>query len=180
VQFPVGLMPQDLDLAASSTRIRQYKECDLEAVFQIFDQPLCRRFLGREPFTTEAEIKAWLELMPPRAIRLVGTRAGHPVGIGVLVPEAGSRAHVGGLCVFVHDRFQRLGIGGALLRALIAAAERFHRLQRLELIVVCDNVNALKLYQKFGFGVEGRHANALRYGGQLHDTYMMARFAPLQ
>ena len=54
----------------------------------------------------------------------------------------------GSLFLAVHDRFQRTGIGGALLRTLIASAERFYRLERLGLVVVCKNDVAIKMYQK--------------------------------
>jgi L-phenylalanine/L-methionine N-acetyltransferase len=170
-------LPPSLDLLASPIRVRLYEDDDLEAVFQIFDQPQCRHFLGREPFATSVEVKAWFDALPPRTIKLIATSADVPIGIGILVPEAGSRAHVGGICLFVHDRFQRKGFGGALLWSLIASAEWFCLLRRLELIVVCDNLNALKLYQKFGFRLEGRHVGALRYGGRFHDTYTLARLA---
>jgi L-phenylalanine/L-methionine N-acetyltransferase len=177
-QVAADPLPPALDLLASPIRIRLYEDGDLEAVFQIFDQPECRHFLGREPFATSVEVKAWFDVLPPRTIKLIATSAGVPMGIGILVPETGSRAHVGGICLFVHDRFQRKGFGGALLWSLIASAERFYLLRRLELIVVCDNLNALRLYQKFGFRLEGRHVGALWYGGQFHDTYTMSRFAP--
>ena len=39
-------------------------------------------------------------------------------------------------------------IGGALLRTLIASAERFYRLERLGLVVVCKNDVAIKMYQR--------------------------------
>ena len=154
--------------------MRQYEDRDLEAVFQIFAQPRCRRFLGREPFTNEAELKAWFDILPKKTIKLVATRADIPVGIGVLGPEGGARAHVGGLSLFVHDRFRRSGIGTLLLQALILSGWRFLGLQRLELIVLCDNEAALNFYEKNGFRIEGRHAGALQYGGQFHDTYMMS------
>jgi putative acetyltransferase len=137
------------------------------------DQPQCRRFLGREPFATDAEMKAWFDVLAERTIRLVATMADVPVGIGVLVRDAGSRAHVGSLTLFVHDRFQRLGIGSSVLRVLMASGG-VYRLQRLELSVVCDNEAALKLYHKSGFRIEGRLAGAFRYGGRFHDAYVMS------
>jgi L-phenylalanine/L-methionine N-acetyltransferase len=147
--------------------IRHYEDRDLEPVFQIFDQPQCRRFLGREPFATEAEVKAWFDVMPKKTIKLVATAADVSVGVGVLVPDAGSRAHVGVLGLFVHDRFHRLGIGSLLLQVLMASGQRFY-LQRLELSVVCNNEAALRFYLKSGFQIEGRLAGVLRYGGRFH------------
>jgi len=70
-----------------------------------------------------------------------------------------------------------MGIGRALLRRLIASAERFYRLERLGLVVVCKNDVAIKMYQKYGFQIEGRQVGALHYGGRFHDTYGMALLA---
>jgi putative acetyltransferase len=158
---------------ASPIGIRPYQDRDLEAVFQVFDQAQCRRFLGREPFTTRAEVKAWFDVLPKKTVKLVASQADVPVAIGLLAPDGGSRAHVGVLSLFVHDRVHRLGIGSKLLQFLMASG-RFYHLQRLELSVVCDNEAALKLYHKSGFRIEGRLAGALRYGGRFHDAYVMS------
>jgi L-phenylalanine/L-methionine N-acetyltransferase len=162
-----------LGSAARPIGIRQYEDRDLEAVFEILDQPQCRRFLGRDPFTCEAEVKAWFDVLAERTIKFLATTADVPVGIGVLVRDAGSRAHVGSLSLFVHDRFQRLRIGTSLLQVLMASG-RVYRLQRLELNVVCDNEAAVRLYHKSGFRIEGRLAGAFRYDGRFHDAYVMS------
>jgi putative acetyltransferase len=133
-------------------------------------------FWEREPFATEAEVKvkAWFDVLPKKTIKLVATAADVPVGVGVLAPDAGSRAHVGVLGLFVHDRFHRLGIGSSLLQVLMASGQRFYLLQRLELNVVCNNEAALRFYLKSGFQIEGRLAGVRRYGGRFHDAYLMS------
>ena len=160
--------------AASFIGMRPYEDRDLEAVFHIFGQPQCRRFLGREPFASEAEVKAWFDTLPQKTVKLVATDATVPVGIGILAPDAGSRAHVGVLSLYVHDWFHRLGIGTSLLKALMASGRRSYQLQRLELSVVCSNQAALRFYRKSGFCIEGRLAGAFRYGGRFHDAYLMS------
>lgn len=170
-------MPGNPDCVAAAVRIRQYEDHDLAAVFEILDQPWCRAGLGRDPFAASAEVKAWFDVLPPRTAKLVAVSGDVPVGIGILAADGGSRGHIGALFLVVHDRFHRMGIGGALLRTLIASAERFYRLERLELVVVCKNDVAIKMYQKFGFRIEGRQVGALRYGGRFHDTYGMALVA---
>lgn len=57
----------------------------------------------------------------------------------------------------VHDDHQGKGIGTALLRELIDAADNWLGLRRIELTVYTDNVRAVHLYQKFGFETEGTH-----------------------
>jgi ribosomal protein S18 acetylase RimI-like enzyme len=58
--------------------------------------------------------------------------------------------HVGVLSVGVHPRYQRLGLGRALMRALIDHA-RTCELTRLELYVRDDNYRAQALYRSLGF-----------------------------
>jgi L-phenylalanine/L-methionine N-acetyltransferase len=159
-------------------RVRVYEDRDLEAVFEIFDQPKCRCALGRDPWGTSVALKAWFDVLPAATLKVVATRGDAPVGIGILAPDAGSRAHVGTLCLFVHDGHHRKGIGAMLLRVLVVSAERFYFLQRLELVVVCDNPVAVKLYEKFGFRIDGRQVGGLCYGGAFRDTYTMSRLGP--
>lgn len=159
-------------------RVRLYEDRDLDAVFEVFDQPKCRLALGRDPWGTSAALKAWFDVLPPATLKVVATLGDAPVGIGILARDAGSRAHVGTLCLFVHDDHHRKGIGAMLLRVLVVSAERFYFLQRLELNVVCDNPVAVKLYERFGFRIDGRQVGSLCYGGAFHDTYTMARLGP--
>ncbi|MGC2787647.1 MAG: GNAT family N-acetyltransferase [Roseiarcus sp.] len=132
---------------------------------------------GPRPVCGKRRGQAWFDVLPPRTAKLVAVSGDVPVGIGILAPDGGSRAHTGSLFLAVHDRFHRRGIGGALLRTLIASAERFYRLERLGLVVVCKNDVAIKMYQKYGFQIEGRQVGALHYGGRFHDTYGMALVA---
>ncbi|HCF26180.1 MAG TPA: ribosomal-protein-alanine N-acetyltransferase RimI, partial [Cyanobacteria bacterium UBA11049] len=55
----------------------------------------------------------------------------------------------------VHPRYQRQGLGQAMLFALIAEAG-WRGLERATLEVRASNQSALSLYQKFGFKIAGR------------------------
>jgi putative acetyltransferase len=57
----------------------------------------------------------------------------------------------------VHDDFNGRGIGSALLAELIEAADEWLAIKRLELTVFTDNAPAIRLYEKFGFEMEGTH-----------------------
>jgi putative acetyltransferase len=75
----------------------------------------------------------------------------------------------------VHDDFHRRGIGSRLLAALTDAADNWLNLSRLELAVYVDNAAAVRLYEKFGFAVEGtRRRDAFRDGAFV-DSFVMAR-----
>ena len=67
------------------------------------------------------------------------------------------------------------GIGAALLGALIDTSDNWLNLKRLELTVFVDNEPAVRLYQKFGFEIEGTRRAAAFRDGQFVDMYEMAR-----
>ena len=82
---------------------------------------------------------------------------------------------MGAIAMGVHDGFVRRGIGTALLRELVDAADNWLGLVRLELQVFADNEPAIALYRRLGFEVEGTlRAFALR-NGRLTDALSMAR-----
>ena len=91
----------------------------------------------------------------------------------------GRRSHVGRVWLCVHDDFQRRGIGAALVTALIDAADNWLNLRRLELTVYVDNEAAIRLYEKFGFEIEGRRRSDCFRDGLFVDSYAMARLHAL-
>lgn len=75
----------------------------------------------------------------------------------------------------VHDDWHGRGIGGAFMRAAVDLADRWLNLSRLELTVYTDNTPAIKLYEKFGFEVEGTLRRYSFRDGAYADAYTMAR-----
>jgi putative acetyltransferase len=61
------------------------------------------------------------------------------------------------------------------MQAAIELADRWLNIRRLELNVYTDNEAALKLYQKFGFQIEGTHRHYAFHDGAFVDSYSMAR-----
>jgi putative acetyltransferase len=78
----------------------------------------------------------------------------------------------------VHDDFCGRGIGTALLAALVDLSDNWLNLKRLELTVYVDNEPAIRLYQKFGFEMEGTRRRDVFRNGQYVDSYAMARLRP--
>ena len=79
----------------------------------------------------------------------------------------------GELFVYLHDDYQNLGLGAALMKEAIRAA-RERRLHRIELTVVADNHRAIRLYEKVGFRHEGvKRENYLAEDGKYHDEIIM-------
>ncbi len=75
----------------------------------------------------------------------------------------------------VHDKCQGQGIGTALMEAAIELADKWLNLVRLELTVYTDNEPAIKLYQKFGFKIEGTLERYAFREGNYVNAYSMAR-----
>jgi L-phenylalanine/L-methionine N-acetyltransferase len=131
----------------------------------------------RPPFVSEAMIRKRLEA-PHDGYSLVACVGAGVVGEIGLTRFGSRRGHVGDIGMGVHDAWVGRGIGTRLLGEVVAIADRWLGLRRLELTVWTDNLPALALYRRFGFAVEGTHrAYALR-DGVLVDAFAMARLRP--
>jgi putative acetyltransferase len=110
---------------------------------------------------------------------LVALAGGEIVGhAGLHGTENPRRAHAWMLGMSVRDDGQNQRVGTRLMQALIDLADNWLGALRLELTVYCDNEPALHLYRSPGFEIEGAHRAYSLRGGQLVDTYAMARLHP--
>ncbi len=156
--------------------LRAAEPGDLEAITEMMNQPLVRHGTVRTPFTAPEALKELVEPKEPAARSIVAVAHGVPVGMGMLQPMTGRRAHVGEIALLaVHDAWGGRGIGTALLAAMIDLADNWLNLRRLTLSVLADNVPGIKLYQAFGFVSEGvKRADVFR-AGRFADAAAMAR-----
>ena len=100
---------------------------------------------------------------------------GEIVGWADIIPsERRTMKHVGSLGMGVLCQFRGKGIGKKLLEKTINHAWN-QGLKRLELEVFSDNENAIKLYQKFGYTVEGTRKYARYYDGKYQHCVFMAQ-----
>jgi putative acetyltransferase len=90
-------------------------------------------------------------------------------------PNRPRRRHVGQIGMSVRDEFQGKGVGTALLQAAVDLADKWLNLLRLELEVYSDHEPAVRLYQRFGFAIEGTLVHYAYRAGQYVDVYSMAR-----
>ena len=79
------------------------------------------------------------------------------------------------LTVAVHPAWQGRGVGSRLFRALFAAAaDLTPKVERIELMAREGNTDAIRLYERLGFRVEGRFPGRVRMpdGGTEADIAM--------
>jgi ribosomal protein S18 acetylase RimI-like enzyme len=84
-----------------------------------------------------------------------------------------SMVHSGVLGMGVLPQHRGKGLGRALMAAALTAA-RDRGITRVELTVRTDNTRARKLYESFGFTVEGLCRSYMRIDGTDIDSYLMA------
>ena len=170
---PLPDRPAARALAGLTIRAREPADC--REIAALWELPRVRWGTLRLPYVSADEVRKMIERSPDGHVSIVAVLDGRLIGSAGLFPHKGRRSHVGEIGMSVHDDFHRRGIGTRLLAALIDAADNWLNLRRLELAVYVDNTPAVRLYEKFGFTVEGtRRLDAFRDGAFV-DDYMMAR-----
>ncbi|MCY0909836.1 MAG: GNAT family protein [Sulfobacillus thermotolerans] len=74
----------------------------------------------------------------------------------------------------VAREYRGQGVGAALLSAGLDWARQSPTVHRVELEVYVENRSAIRLYEKFGFTIEGRKRHAFYQHGRYHDSLIMA------
>lgn len=80
------------------------------------------------------------------------------------------------LTVAVHPDWQGRGLGSLLFKTLVEAASKLSpTISRVELFVRAGNSDAIRLYQRLGFKIEGRFERRVRLAdGTVEDDIAMA------
>jgi putative acetyltransferase len=157
-------------------RIRPPLPGDLEAFYALFRHPDVARTTLQMPSQA-----IWLTrqrlLQPPRGLhRFVAVDGERAIGAITLWPSPRERrTHSASLGMSVYPDYWGRGVGSALMAAVVDLADNWLNLQRIELEVNTDNPAGVRLYEKFGFVVEGTHRYHAYGGGRWADSYFMAR-----
>jgi L-phenylalanine/L-methionine N-acetyltransferase len=160
--------------------VRAAEPGDYVAVQKIFAGPKVIWGTLQLPFPSEDMWRERCANTPEGTVRLVACMEHDVVGqidIRSFLNHP-RRRHVGRIGMAVRDDCQGRGVGSALLQAVINLADQWLNLQRLELEVYTDHEPALRLYQRFGFVIEGTLARFAYREGQYVDAYAMARLKP--
>lgn len=83
--------------------------------------------------------------------------------------------HKAELGLTIHDDYQNMGIGTALLKHIINVAQS-KKLKKIHLNVSAENERAIFLYKKVGFVIEGTLQKASYVNRRYRDEYRMALF----
>jgi putative acetyltransferase len=158
--------------------IRRTEPSDYEAVQHIFTGPQAVWGTLQLPFPSAEQWRKRLAEPPEGLFSLVACVDNNEV-VGQLdlytFPNRPRRRHVGQIGMAVRDDWQGKGVGTALMQAAVDLADKWLNLRRLELEVYIDNGPAIRLYEKFGFTIEGTLVDFAFRDGHYVDTYMMAR-----
>lgn len=114
-------------------------------------------------------------------VAVAKTQSGEDIIIGTvgLIVNANPRTrHSGSIGIMIHKDYQNMGVGTALIQAIIDIADNWLMLIRVELGVFEDNERAIHLYEKFGFEKEGLKRLAAVRNGKYENEYIMARINP--
>ncbi|MDY5348540.1 MAG: GNAT family N-acetyltransferase [Candidatus Ventricola sp.] len=139
------------------------------------------RFLIREPdevTMTEEDERRFIRMQneSERDVMLLAFYDGEFAGNGALMGMGPSRyRHRAGVAIALFQAYTGLGIGRAMMEALLAIA-REHGIEQVELEVVADNARAIALYKKLGFEVYGTMPRNMKYrDGTYANVYWMMK-----
>lgn len=157
--------------------IRHAEPTDYEAMHRILSGPKAIWGTLQLPFPAVEMWRKRLAEPPPGMYSLVACVEDDVVGQLSLstYPNRPRRRHVGQLGMAVRDDWHGKGVGTALMGAAVDLADKWLNLTRLELNVYTDNVPAIRLYEKFGFAIEGTLVDYAFRDGEYVDTHIMAR-----
>lgn len=160
--------------------IRPVEPHDTRDVWSLRTRPEVARWLGGTPWDApDPKAHGNEGADPDRVHALAAVVGGRVVGVAHLtIPPAPRLRHLGRSWLAVHPDHQRQGLGGALLRALLDAADRWLNLLRVEVEVHAGNEVATDFYARHGFVAEVRRARDVVRDGRLVDVLCLGRLRP--
>ena len=162
--------------------LREVKVTDATLLLQYFERVnLESKFLIREPgeftFTVNDERKfirraiksknehVAVAFLDDELIGSIGFRSGHLRRI----------THRASLGMSVLKKYNNLGLGSIMMEYIIKATENMGKL-KMELEVRAENSNAIHLYKKFGFDIEGTIKKGFFVDNEYVDLLIMGKW----
>jgi phosphinothricin acetyltransferase len=159
--------------------IRPMRASDAGRVLTIYQAGLDA---GDASFETQAPSWDAFDAAKLSAHRLIAAAAGPGEMLGwAAVSPVSSRCVYAGVVehsVYVDAAAQRRGVGGALLRALIASTEAAG-VWTIQSGIFPENTASLRLHERAGFRVVGIRERLGRHHGRWRDVVMVERRSPV-
>ncbi len=156
--------------------IRAQEPEDAAAINRILMQPGVLPTTLQTPYTSLAVRREQVAAQQPGLHRLVAVIDGEVVGsASIQVYQRPRRSHAGDIGLAVDERFQGRGIGTRLLAELLGLADDWLGVRRVELTVAAGNTHAIRLYERYGFRIEGRLREYALTDGVYADVLVMGR-----
>jgi putative acetyltransferase len=156
--------------------IRRAEPADARGIKEIYECPNVYHNTLQLPHPSLEMWEKRISNIPENTYAYVALLDGVIVGnLGLEVCTNPRRRHVATFGMGVKDSEIGKGIGSQLVTTIIDLSDNWLNLKRLELTVYADNEQAIKLYKKYGFKIEGESkAYAFRNGNYV-SAYLMAR-----
>lgn len=163
--------------AAQTIHIRHAEPRDALALNALFAEEQVIYWTIGLPFTPIQHDYKQLTEAPEGEYRLVACADDAVIGAITLTRYAPPRLHhVASLSsLAVSPAYQGQGVGSKLLETALDLADNWLNLVRLELFIYADHILAIRLYEKYGFVVEGILQSAAFRAGHYADALIMAR-----
>lgn len=84
--------------------------------------------------------------------------------------------HVGNLGMGLLANYRGKGLGSRLLETTMQHAKSKNGIEKIELEVFESNINAIRLYNKYGFIQEGKRFKARKLDGKYDNIILMGKF----
>lgn len=101
---------------------------------------------------------------------------GTVIAVAILNKLSGKRSHCANISIMVNPNFHSMGIGSALMNKLLEYCNNIFKIKKIELSVFSSNKKAIKLYEKYGFSIEGIKRQSIFVNEKFEDEIFMAKF----
>jgi putative acetyltransferase len=160
---------------------RPEEAADTELLWNMFSTLSAESVSNLVPPFTRARIDGWTNnidynaVLPIVAVLSAGNAARIIVTYSLKFYSEEVFRHKAELGLTIHDDYQNLGVGTALLNHMLIIAKT-KNLTKVTLTVNCTNKRALHLYKKAGFEIEGTLHKEMFYNNKYLDEYRLAYF----
>lgn len=163
-------------MSVSALEIRPAREADAASLSDAVKAVAAEKwYLATVDGFSLEQTRAYLQDIKDRSLPQMTAIVGNTVvGFCDIIPHAAQGfTHVARLGMGVRPEWRRQGIGRRLLDACLSLARR-SAIEKIELEVFSDNVAAVRLYETFGFSLEGVKVRGRKLQGRYQDVKLMA------